>query len=96
MSLSTSTKVQGLQTWSTTEDIMVVVLKYGRGCQYHPGNAMKIHRPRPHPVLIAHQSVRTTMLLVPGHFSQSTDSSAFSDLCIQKRMHVEGQARFYH
>lgn len=96
MSLSTSNKVEGLHSWSTAEDIIIVVLKYGREVLEPSGSAVKIHKPRPCPVSIARQSVRTTVLLVPGHFGQSTDSSAFSDLCIQKRMHVEGQGRFYH
>lgn len=75
---------------------MVVVFKYGTEGSEPNGKCNENMRHRPYPVLIAHQRVRTTVVLVPGCFGQSTGSLAFSDLCIQKRMHVEGQGGFYY
>lgn len=69
-------------------------LNFG-GCQSQSGVAVKIHRPRPCPASVAHQTLRTTAL-TPGALDQNTDGSAYSGLSIQREMHVEGQGRFYH
>lgn len=76
-----------------TEEVMVLVPKFGR-CPNQPGNVVKIHRPRPYPASTTHQSVRGTALLAPGTWSRF-GKFAFSDLDIQKGMHVERQGRFH-
>lgn len=70
-----------------TVEVMELVPKFGRRPN-HPDNAVKIHRPRPCPASTTHQSVRATALLMPGTWSRFRQF-AFSDLCIQKGMHVE-------
>lgn len=81
-------KIQGTGTpiRSIAEDILAVVPQLWRGPEPSREGILG-KQPRPCPPSIACQSLRTTALLVPGHFK--IQSSTFSDLCIQRGMHVQ-------
>lgn len=61
---------------------MVVVFKYGTEGSEPSGKCNENMRHRPYPVLIAHQRVRTTVVLVPGCFGQAAFGQAVQPFLI--------------
>lgn len=55
---------------------------------------METHSPRPHPVSVAHQSVRTTALLVPGHLVRVQTVLRFLIFVFREKCMLEDKVDF--